>query len=55
MMRRTLQARERCSWWKIFLIRYRYQVLCLIIIAVLLAALAWSHNPAELEGVYALG
>lgn len=53
-MVRTLTAREARPWWLVFLSKYRYQVIVLVIIFILVVALGWAHNPVELEGVYQL-
>ena len=54
-MKRTLHAREGPPWWLVKLSQYRYQIMAIIILMVLVGSLAWGHNPAELEGVYQLG
>lgn len=53
-MKKTLCSRDSNPWWVILLREYRYQVLVMVIIFVLIVSLAWAHNPVELEGVYGL-
>lgn len=53
-MKKTLHSKEGNPLWVILLREYRYQVLGMIIIFVLIMTLAWAHNPVELEGVYGL-
>ncbi len=53
-MKRTLHARDGPPWWMRLLIQYRYQVLGIILLVLLVGGLAWGHNPVEVEGVFIL-
>lgn len=54
MTKRTLHHSQGQPWWLKFFLKYRYQVLALVIIAILLLVIGGSHNLVELEGVYQL-
>lgn len=50
MTKHTLYHSKKQPWWLSFLLKYRYQLLGLVLLAVLLVVIGGSHNPAELEG-----